>query len=169
MDGEYMLVKTSGMDALNTRFDAMLEQLNSLSGRLDALCERVQMTKSEVGDLSQGVRDTKGEARDTKGKVVALNTDIKKSPEKTHTDAEAKQGKESRQPLVTRHRMRSVISSRPVYNMEVDMPRHFKAVRQKKKELPTYHQMSESFSVAPSEETPEEAAEEEEFIVKKVE
>lgn len=161
-----MLVKTSGVEALNTKLETMLNQLNIMSERLDALTEKVQTTKSEVGTLTQGVRDTKSEVRATKGEV---GSHITKSPEKTHTDAEARHTKEGRNPLVTRHRMRSVISSRPVYNMEVDMPRHFKAVRQKKKELPTYHQMSESFSVAPSEETPEEAAEEEEFIVKKVE
>ena len=74
-------------------------------------------------------------------------------------------GIESRAALATRHRVRP---SRPVYAIP-EAPRHFKAIRQKKKEMPTYAQMSESMSVAPSEETPEDEAEDDnDFVVKKV-
>jgi chromosome segregation ATPase len=169
MDGEYMLVKTTGVEALNAKLDTMLERLNGLSQRLDKVSDKLDNVKVELGQAKSELNTLK-EPMDFKTTKEPRERDPREtkgaeSPKKM-IDLDSHAGIESRAALATRHRVRP---SRPVYAIP-EAPRHFKAIRQKKKEMPTYAQISESMSVAPSEETPEDEAEDDhDFVVKKVE
>lgn len=169
MDGEYMLVKTTGVESLNAKLDAMLERLNGLSQRLDKVSDKLDNVKVELGHSKSELNTLKEpmEFKESRERDHNDCKEIKEPREREYKEVkmDSHAGIESRAALATRHRVRP---SRPVYAIP-EAPRHFKAIRQKKKEMPTYAQMSESMSVAPSEETPDEPEDDHDFVVKKVE
>jgi len=150
MEGEYLLVKASGMEALSQKLDALSEKLDAISHRLDTHELTLEKLKEEHMETVKIASSIEPKANKSKANKESLVT--------------------QKDPVATRNRFRSVVSSRPIHSPPAtEMPRHFKAVRQKKKEPPTYHQMSESMSVAPSEETPEDDGVNDEFVVRKAE